>query len=53
MYIRQQKIEEAIADLRTAIDLDPEEADMGANRARAMVLGLHEAFQAKEAEGIM
>ena len=53
VYIRQQKIEEAIADLRTAIDLDPEEADMGANRARAMVLGLHEAFQAKEAEGIM
>lgn len=53
VYIRQQKIEEAVADLKRAIDLDPDEEDTGANRARAMVLGLHEAFQAKEAEGVM
>ncbi len=53
VYIRQQRLEEAVADLKRAIELDPAEEDRGANRARAMVLGLHEAFQAKEAEGIM
>ena len=41
------------ADLKRAIELDPAEEDHGANRARAIVLGLHEAFEAKEAEGVM
>ena len=47
--IRRQKIEAAVADLKRAIDLDPTETDAGANRARAIVLGLREAFEAKGA----
>lgn len=47
VYLRKQQVEQAVADLKRAIELDPEEDDPGANRARAMVLGIHEALQAK------
>ena len=50
VYLRKQQIEQAVADLKRAIELDPDENDPGANRARAMVLGIHEALEAK---GIM
>lgn len=45
IYIRQQKLEEAVASLKQAIDLDPNEADAGANRARAMILGIYQVIQ--------
>jgi Flp pilus assembly protein TadD len=47
IYIRQKKLEEAVANLKKAIELDPNEKDAGANRARAMVLGIYEALQAR------
>lgn len=47
VYLRKQQMEQAVADLKRAIELDPEENDPGANRARAMVLGIHEALEAK------
>lgn len=53
IFIRKQRLEEAVENLKQAIDLDPLEQDAGANRARAMVLGLHEAFKLKTAEGVM
>ena len=45
IYIRQQKIEEAVANLKKAIHLDPNEKDAGANRARAMILGIYQIIQ--------
>jgi tetratricopeptide (TPR) repeat protein len=47
IYLRRQQVEQAVADLKKAIELDPHEQDAGANRARAMVLGIHEAMEAK------
>lgn len=47
VQIRLQKGEAAIADLKRAIALDPNEEDPAANRARAMVLGIHDALEAK------
>ena len=47
IYLRRQQVEQAVADLKKAIELDPQEQDAGANRARAMVLGIHEALEAK------
>lgn len=47
VFIRQQKLVEAVADLKTAIELDPTRKDSGANRARAMVLGIYDTFQIK------
>jgi tetratricopeptide (TPR) repeat protein len=47
IYIRKMRVDDAVADLKKAIELDPEEKDPGANRARAIALGLHEAFQAR------
>lgn len=47
IYLRRQQVEGAVADLKKAIELDPHEQDAGANRARAMVLGIHEALEAK------
>jgi tetratricopeptide (TPR) repeat protein len=46
VYIRQQKLEEAVASLKKAIELDPDEKDSGANRARAMVLGIYQVIKA-------
>jgi len=48
IYIRQQKIEDAVKNLKKAIELDPEEADAGANRARAMVLGIYQVIKSDE-----
>lgn len=45
IYIRNQKLEEAVASLKKAIELDPNEIDAGANRARAMVLGIYQVIQ--------
>lgn len=42
IFIRQEKIEEAVENLKKAIELDPDEKDAGANRARAMVLGIYQ-----------
>ena len=42
IYIRHQKIEAAVLNLKKAIELDPDERDAGANRARAMVLGIYQ-----------
>ncbi len=47
VLIRQQMIEEAVKNLKAAIELDPDEKDAGANRARAMVLGIHQIIQMK------
>lgn len=48
IYIRQQKIEDAVANLKKAIELDPSETDAGANRARAMVLGIYQVIKSDE-----
>jgi tetratricopeptide (TPR) repeat protein len=48
--LRQQRGEDAVADLKRAIALDPREKNAAANRARAMVLGIHDAL---ETEGVM
>lgn len=45
IYIRQQRIEDAVANLKKAIELDPGEQDAGANRARAMVLGIYQVIK--------
>lgn len=45
VFIRQQRIEDALVHLRKAIELDPDETDPGANRARAMVLGIYQVIQ--------
>lgn len=47
VYIRRQELEKSVADLKRAIELDPHEKDPGANRARAIVLGIHDALEAK------
>jgi tetratricopeptide (TPR) repeat protein len=46
IYIRRQQLEEAVENLKKAIGLDPHEQDAGANRARAMVLGIYQIIQA-------
>jgi tetratricopeptide (TPR) repeat protein len=48
--LRQQRGEAAVADLKRAIALDPREKNPAANRARAMVMGIHDAL---ETEGVM
>ncbi|HEY0429767.1 MAG TPA: tetratricopeptide repeat protein [Pyrinomonadaceae bacterium] len=48
VYLRQQRFEAAVADLKRAIELDPTEKDAGANRARAMVLGIHQAIESQK-----
>jgi len=45
--LRQQRGEAAIADLKRAIALDPQEKHPAANRARAMVIGIHDALEAR------
>ncbi|MFN0171782.1 MAG: tetratricopeptide repeat protein [Bryobacteraceae bacterium] len=39
-YLRQGKFDEAAATFEKALDLDPEEEDAGANRARAIIDGM-------------
>jgi Flp pilus assembly protein TadD len=48
VLIRQQKLEQAVAHLKKAIELDPDEKDSGANRARAMVLGIYQVLKTEE-----
>ena len=48
IFIRQQRLEEAVENLKKAIELDPNEKDSGANRARAMVLGIYQIIQSNE-----
>lgn len=50
IYLRQQRFEAAVADLKRAIELDPQEKDAGANRARAMVLGIYQAIETQKAQ---
>lgn len=50
IFIREQRLEEAVENLKKAIELDPDESDPGANRARAMVLGIYQAIKADEPE---
>ena len=50
VYLRQQRFETAVADLKRAIELDPQEKDAGANRARAMVLGIYQAIETQKAQ---
>jgi Tfp pilus assembly protein PilF len=45
--LRQQQGEAAVADLKQAIELDPRQKNPAANRARAMVMGIHDALEAK------
>ena len=45
--LRKQRGEAAIADLKRAIALDPREKNPAANRARAMVIGIHDALEAR------
>lgn len=48
IYLRQSKLDLAVADLKRAIELDPKEKDAGANRARAMVLGIYQAIESQK-----
>lgn len=50
VYLRQSRFEAAVADLKRAIELDPHEKDAGANRARAMVLGIYQAIESQKAQ---
>jgi tetratricopeptide (TPR) repeat protein len=45
--LRQKQGEAAVADLKRAIELDPRQKNAAANRARAMVMGIHDALEAK------
>jgi Tfp pilus assembly protein PilF len=45
--LRQHQGEAAVADLKRAIELDPRQKNPAANRARAMVMGIHDALEAK------
>ncbi|MEZ5307636.1 MAG: tetratricopeptide repeat protein [Pyrinomonadaceae bacterium] len=45
IHLRRLELEEAIAALGKAIELDPEQKDRGANRARAIVLGIERAIR--------
>jgi Tfp pilus assembly protein PilF len=45
--LRQKQGESAVADLKRAIALDPRQKNPAANRARAMVMGIHDALAAK------
>jgi len=45
--LRQKQGESAVADLKRAIELDPRQKNSAANRARAMVMGIHDALEAK------
>lgn len=45
IFIRQEKIEDAVNNLKKAIELDPDEKDAGANRARAMILGIYQVIK--------
>ncbi len=45
IYIRQKRTGEAVNYLQQAILLDPNENDFGANRARAMILGIYQAIK--------
>lgn len=47
VLLRLQRGEDAVADLKVAVALDPEEKSPAANRARAMVIGIHDALEAK------
>jgi Tfp pilus assembly protein PilF len=44
---QKQGGEAAVADLKRAIELDPRQKNPAANRARAMVMGIHDALEAK------
>jgi tetratricopeptide (TPR) repeat protein len=48
VLLRQSCFEAAVADLKRAIELDPQEKDAGANRARAMVLGIYQAIETQK-----
>lgn len=48
VLIKEQKLEDAVAYLKKAIELDPDEIDAGANRARAMILGIFQVIQTDE-----
>ena len=48
VYLRQRRFEAAVADLKWAIELDPQEKDSGANRARAMVLGIYQVIESQK-----
>lgn len=48
VYLRQSEFDLAVADLKRAIELDPQEKDAGANRARAMVLGIYQAIESQK-----
>lgn len=50
VYLRKYEFESAVEDLRRAIELDPSEEDPGANRARAMVLGIHQMIESQTAQ---
>jgi tetratricopeptide (TPR) repeat protein len=41
VYLRQQNVEQARAELQKALNLDPEKRDAGGNRARAILAGLN------------
>ena len=45
--LRKQQGEAAVADLKRAIELDPRQKNAASNRARAMVMGIHDALEAK------
>jgi tetratricopeptide (TPR) repeat protein len=45
--LRQQQGEAAVVDLKRAIELDPRQKNPAANRARAMVMGIYDALEAK------
>lgn len=48
VWLRRSDFEAAVSDLTEAIKLDPHEKDAGANRARAMVLGIHQMIETQK-----
>jgi len=47
IWFRKDQVQRAVEDIKRAISLDPVEQDPAANRARVMLLGLHQALKAR------
>lgn len=50
VYLRKSEFDSAVADLKRAIELDPQEKDAGAHRARAMILGIYQAIESQKTQ---
>ncbi|NNE65480.1 MAG: tetratricopeptide repeat protein [Pyrinomonadaceae bacterium] len=48
VFVRGQRLEEAVQLLKNAIELDPDESDAGAHRARMMVIGIYRVMKMED-----